>query len=284
MFDIALVDTPYGLALDVAIIVTAVCWLLSVLTRDYSWVDRMWSIMPSVYCLIVAIDLDFESTRVNLMTGVALAWSIRLTLNLTLKGGYKVGHGDYRWIYLRNNLGALKFQVLNLTFTSCGQMAIVWLFTSPVHQAWQHVGQSLGWLDYLAAVLFLLLLTIETIGDIQMLRFQNNKKRLISEGADVEQPFITTGFFRFCRHPSHTCEVAMWLVFYLFAISAAGEIWHWTGIGGVVLLLMFQISTRFGEKLSLEKYPSYAGYQQAVPMFLPNPFRIWRSKTSAGSH
>ncbi len=279
MFDIWLGDTPFGLALDVAIIVAAACWVLSVVTKDWSLMDRMWSISPSIFCLMVAIDLDFESTRVNIMTALVLAWSIRLTVNLGVKGGLPLGHVDYRWTWLRREFGEVKFQLINATFTSFGQMAIVWMFTAPIHQAWQNVDQPLGWLDYLAAVAFFLFLSIETIADIQMLRFQRQKKQLVSEGAEVPQPFITTGFFRFCRHPSHTCEIAMWLVFYLFAISAADQIWHWTGIGCVVLFLMFQGSTRLGEKISLERYPSYTEYQQVVPMFLPNPLRLLRSRT-----
>ena len=280
MFDIALTDTPYGFVLDLAIVIAAACWALSLVTKDYSLMDRMWSIGPAIFVLIVAADLNFDSTRVNLMMALVLAWAIRLTLNLTVKGGMPLGNVDYRWTYLRNKYGELRFQGINLTFTSFGQMAIVWMFTSPIHQAWQHPDQPLGWLDYLAAVLFLLFLAIEIIADIQMLRFQNNKKRLISEGAEVEQPFITTGLFRFSRHPSHACEVGMWIVFYLFAISAADQFWHWTGIGCVVLFFMFQASSRFGETISLERYPSYARYQQAVPMYLPYPFRRRRGEAS----
>ena len=280
MFDIALADTPYGLALDIAIVVAAACWVLSVLTKDYSLMDRMWSISPAIFCLIVAIDLNFESTRVNLMTALVLAWAIRLTVNLGVKGGLPLGNIDYRWTYLRREYGELKFQLINVTFTSFGQMAIVWMFTAPIHQAWQNVDQPLGWLDYVAAVVFFLFLSIETIADIQMFRFQRRKKELISEGAEVSEPFITSGFFRFCRHPSHLSEISMWIAFYLFAISAADQVWHWTGIGCVVLFLMFQASTRLGEKISLERYPEYRSYQEVVPMFIPNPIRLWRGEAS----
>ena len=33
--------------------VTAGCWLASVLTREYSWTDRMWSIAPVVYVWVL---------------------------------------------------------------------------------------------------------------------------------------------------------------------------------------------------------------------------------------
>ena len=96
-----LVGTPYGFALDLGIALAIVCWVLSILTREYSWTDRLWSVVPAVYCLIVAVDLEFQSARVNIMTVLATLWGIRLTFNYALKGGYWVGGEDYRWIYLR---------------------------------------------------------------------------------------------------------------------------------------------------------------------------------------
>ena len=41
-----LTGTPFGAALDLALILAAICWVLSLVTRDYSWVDRLWQIAP----------------------------------------------------------------------------------------------------------------------------------------------------------------------------------------------------------------------------------------------
>ncbi len=273
MIDHPLAGTPYGTALQVCVVLAALCWALSVVTRDASWVDRLWSIAPAVYCLIVAVDLQFESARVNVMTALAVVWGARLTFNLALKGGYRVGREDYRWTRLRERLGSLRFHLLNATFISLGQMAIIWLFTAPIHQAWLFAGQPLRWLDYAAVACFLLFLAIEAVADVQMWRFQQNKKRLIDEGIEVEQPFMTAGLFRFSRHPSYLSEMGMWVAFYLFAVSASGQILHWTGIGCLVLILLFRSATRVGEGISSERYPGYGRYQAAVPMFIPNPFR-----------
>ena len=124
-----LVGTPYGFALDLCIVLAMGCWVLSILTREYSWTDRLWSIVPAVYCLIVAVDLEFQSARVNIMTVLATLWGIRLTFNYALKGGYWIGGEDYRWIYLRKKLSNLEFQLLNVTAIAPGQTGIVWLFT-----------------------------------------------------------------------------------------------------------------------------------------------------------
>ena len=109
-----LVGTPYGSALDLCIVLAIACWVLSILTRDYSWVDRLWSVVPAVYCLIVAVDLEFQSVRVNVMTVLATLWAIRLTFNYARKGGYWIGGEDYRWIYLRKQMSSLQFQLMNV--------------------------------------------------------------------------------------------------------------------------------------------------------------------------
>lgn len=269
-------ETPYGTALYVCAGIAAFCWVMSVVTKECSWVDRVWSIAPSVYCLIVAADLDFRSARVNIMTVLVLMWSVRLTANFAIKGGYWKGGEDYRWAHLRRKLSPLQFQLVNVTFVSPGQMMIIWLFTSPIHQAWDHSDRPLGWLDYLAIVLFLAFLALESIADAQMFRFQQDKKRQVDAGIEVRQPFMDRGLFRVSRHPNYLGEMAIWVTFYLFAISASSRVVHWTGLGWILLILLFQSSARFTEEISSEKYPTYSSYQDAVPMFIPNPFRIRR--------
>ena len=88
------------------------------------------------------------------------------------------------------------------------------------------------------------------------------------------------GLFRFSRHPNYFGEMAIWVTFYLFAISVSSPVWHWTGLGWVLLILLFQPSARLTEKISSEKYPTYSSYQAAVPRFIPNPFRTKRGEQS----
>ena len=260
---------PYGMALDLAIILAIACWVLSVLTREYSWVDRIWSVCPGVYCLLVAADADFSSARLNIMTLLVLAWGARLTFNFARKGGFRVGGEDYRWKVIQERLGPVRFQLLNLTFIAPGQMLIIWLFTSPIHQAWSAHEQPLNFLDALAITLFVILHVIEAVTDEQMWTFQQEKKRKLKAGEPVLQPFITSGFFRYCRHPNYTCEMGMWYVFYLFGIAATGQWVHWTAWGFIALTLVFFGSTRLGESISLDRHPSYRDYQASTPRLIP---------------
>ena len=264
-----LVGTPYGDALDLAIVLAIAAYALSIITREYSWVDRLWSLCPTIYCLMVAAAADFDSPRINLMTLLVVLWSVRLTYNFAIKGGYWKGGEDYRWVELRKGMTPWQFQLLNASFIVPVQMLIVWWFTAPMHAAWVNLDAPLNLLDYLAAAVFALAFIGEAVADRQMWVFQEDKKRRIDAGESVEKGFLTTGLFQYCRHPNYFCELAMWWSFYWFAVAASGDVFNWTGVGFLALTAVFFASTRLAERISLEKYPDYAAYQAAKPRIIP---------------
>jgi steroid 5-alpha reductase family enzyme len=75
------------------------------------------------------------------------------------------------------------------------------------------------------------------------------------------------------RHPNYFSEQSIWLVFYLFSVAASGRWLNWSVMGIILLLLLFQGSADFSEKISAEKYPAYKDYLKRVPRFLP---KLWK--------
>ena len=272
LFSHPLSGQPFGTALELCLMLVALAWVMSVTTGECGvLLDRMWSLAPPVYCLLVAFAGDFGMVRINLMTALVILWGVRLTYNFARKGGFRKGGADYRWAIVRKRYSPWQFQLLNIAFIAPSQLLIVWLFTSPVHQAWVWSDQPLGWLDVLASLLFLGCLVGQLVGDEQMWNFQQDKKRRIAAGEEVEQPFIVTGLFRYSRHPSYFCEIGMWTAFCLFAVSASGHWFHWTGLGVVLLAAQFLSVIRLTESISAEKYPTYSDYQARTPMLVPMP-------------
>ena len=266
-----LTGTPIGTALDLCIVLSIAVLLITLASRECSWVDRLWSLCPPIYCLIVASALAFSSTRVNLMTLLVCLWGARLTFNFARKGGFRPGGEDYRWGVLRERLAPAAFVAMMATFGVPGQMLIVWLFTAPIHQAWLGPDVPLNALDYVAAALFLALLAVETVADEQMWAFQKDKKRRRENGEEVTQPFMAAGLFRYSRHPNYAAELGQWAVFYLFAVAATGQWLHWSGLGIILLVMVFVGSIWLTESVSAEKYPGYADYKSSTPMLLPMP-------------
>ena len=254
-------------ALIAALALGGACWILSLLTRDVSWVDRIWSLAPAGYVAWFASRARFVDARLDLMLLLVAAWSLRLTYNFARKGGYRRGGEDYRWPILRQRLGPLKFQLLNATFIAPFQNALLLGFTLPAWAALEHPA-PLATTDLVAAVLFSAFLVGETIADQQQWRFHQEKAQRRASQREITQPFLTSGLFRYSRHPNFFCEIGMWWSFYLFSVAGAG--WLNPTIGGaVVLTLLFQGSTRMTEEISRSKYPSYSEYQNTTSRLIP---------------
>ncbi len=244
----------------IAAAVTAACLLASWLTREYSWVDRMWSVVPVVYAWVFAAAAD--EPRVTLMAALITAWGIRLTFNFARRGGYAPGGEDYRWAILRERLPGWRFQVFNVLFIAIYQNAILLAITLPAWTASRHP-RPLGWADGIAAALFVVLLAGETLADQQRWDFHKAGRRGV----------LDTGLYRFSRHPNYVCEVGQWWVVFAFGAIAAGTPWLPTVAGAVLLTLLFVGSTVFTESITASRHPEFAAYRRSTPMFVGLPRR-----------
>jgi steroid 5-alpha reductase family enzyme len=266
-------------ALQIVIVVAAlaslVCWVLSLLTRDTSWVDRAWSVVPVVYVWIFvwgAFAQGDGSARIVLMGFLATAWGARLTFNFARKGGY-TGMEDYRWAILRARMRPWQFQVFNVLFIIGYQMTLLVLITLPAWVAAQHPTALTLW-DGLFAAAFLGFLAGETVADQQQWQFHRRKKQA---GGTLAPGFATGGLFRYSRHPNFFFEQAQWWAFYALGATAAvsagagalGGALNPSIVGAALLTVLFIGSTIFTESITASKYPAYAEYRRTTSMLVP---------------
>ena len=257
---------PLTVALVVSGLLAAACWVLSLATDNYSWVDRLWSLAPPGYALLFAGSAGFGDARLNLMAALTVLWGARLTYNFARKGGYRPSGEDHRWPEVRRARGPIGFRVLNAPFIAPFQNLLLLLLALPVYVAGRAGPTPLTGLDFAVAGAFLLCWLGEAIADQQQWRFQTAKQ---AGGAAAAAGFLRSGLFRFSRHPNFFCELAMWWCIYLFSIVATGQ-WLNVSIAGAALLtLLFQGSTHLTEQITLRKYPGYAQYQRTTSRLIP---------------
>lgn len=262
----------------VMIAVAIVCFVVSELTRNYSQVDKLWSLMPVAYSLITVAA--FPSVRLYIMAALVTMWGFRLSYNFYRKGGYNIipwkGEEDYRWKVLRENpalKGKFRFGLFNLFFISFYQNALIFLFSTPLLVAAANNSSPVNIIDLIAALLMLLFIVTETLADNQLFRFQTEKKGL-QEGTPVYRKslangFMSEGFWEHVRHPNFASEQAIWISFYFFGVAASGKWFNLTIAGPILLILLFIGSSAMTESISSGKYPEYKNYQKAVPKFFP---------------
>jgi steroid 5-alpha reductase family enzyme len=268
-----------GIVLIVAAVTCAACWVLSLITKDTSWVDRIWSVVPVAYVWIfagAAIAAGEDAARLVLMAVLVTAWGARLTFNFARKGGY-TGMEDYRWAILRARMKPWQFQIFNLLFIVLYQNALLVLITLPTLVALQNPAPLGGW-DIVFAALFAAFLVGELVADQQQWTFHQAKRRA---GGHLEPGFATGGLFRYSRHPNFFFEQAQWWAIYLLGASAAvsSGLGFWGGainlsiVGAILLTVLFIGSTVFTESITASKYPAYADYRRATSMLVPLPPR-----------
>ncbi|MGI9824847.1 DUF1295 domain-containing protein [Agromyces sp. Marseille-Q5079] len=277
--------TPLAVCLVLFALITAATWILSVVTREYSWVDRIWSIAPVAYVWVFAVASGYDP-RLVLMAVLVTAWGARLTFNFARKGGYRPGGEDYRWAILRERMPRAAFQAFNLFFISIYQNALILLFCLPALTVLESAHPPLGAWDVVVALVFVAFLAGETIADEQQWRFHRWKAAERAAGRTPAPGFLQTGLFRVSRHPNFFFEQAQWWTFYAFAVVATGVWLHWTIAGAVLLTLLFIGSTVFTELISRSRYPDYDAYRARtspiVPWF-PRPARVEANTPARGA-
>lgn len=247
--------------------VCAGCWLLSVLTREYSWVDRIWSLVPVAYAGIFAGHAGFADPRLNVLFVLVALWGARLTFNFGRKGGYARGGEDYRWAILRGRMAPWQFQLFNLFFITLCQNGILLLIALPAWTALEH-RTPFGVADALLALAFLACLAGRPWPIQQQWDFHRRKAAELAAGRVPDPQFRQTGLFRFSRHPNFFFEQAQWWLVAGFGVAAAGAL-TWTVAGALLLSVLFVGSTIFTESITRGRYPEYAQYQRRTSPVVP---------------
>lgn len=191
---------------------TLLVFVVSERTKNYSQVDKLWSITPLVYTWILVTD-----ARTILMASLVTLWGVRLTWNFNRRGGYTWppwrGDEDYRWKYIQDGyfLPILQNKVVwtlfNLGFISIYQNLLLMWITMPSVVAYLMATKkcngsrntdgnnetfgltydfsSLNRVDAVASVLFVFFVVLESIADNQQYHFQQEKyrrRRLAGDG------------------------------------------------------------------------------------------------------
>jgi steroid 5-alpha reductase family enzyme len=263
--------------LIVYLVAAVSCFVVSSISKNYSQVDKLWSLIPIPYVWIAAFASGFEG-RLVLMALLITAWGLRLTYNFSRRGGYSIrfwtGVEDYRWAVLRSKpelSSGWKWMLFNLLFISLYQMGLILLITLPAVRSLE--GSALSWTDGLLAVLLLFFLVTETIADQQQWNYHKQKTKARAAGgelpAHLRKGFVDSGLWALVRHPNYASEMAIWIVFYFFSVSATGNWLNWSVIGAILLVLLFWGSSNFRESISSGKYSEYGAYKKRVPRFIP---------------
>lgn len=302
---IYLETNPLIFLLNFTLFLAPIFLVLSELNRNYSQVDRAWSILPTLYnahYVIYAHLTGLETRRLDALLVVSIIWSVsafiptphgfpltygqtRLTFNYWRKGGYNIGSEDYRWEVLRSYLNPGLFFLFNVIFISFAQLVLLFLITTPTYvllvaarlATVEKEMPSWDDLDLLGASAIILFVLLSFIADQQQWNFQQAKAAYSKTAkvpapfkqADLDRGFVSTGLWAYSRHPNFAAEQAVWISFYHWSCFTTGVLGNWSAVGPLGYVALFQASTWFTELITAKKYPEYKLYQKLVAKFIP---------------
>ncbi|OPB39426.1 hypothetical protein A0O28_0051320 [Trichoderma guizhouense] len=266
-----------------SLVVGLLALIVSEINRNYSQIDRLWSILPNLYVVHIALwarVAGLPHGRVDLIAVCTTLWSIRLTYNYWRRGGYNIGSEDYRWMIVKAQLNSVVWFIFNVTFISFIQSILLYLFScvpAYVILLSSQFEPEVQAVDLVFAGVEILLVLSEWISDGQQWAYQTAKYKYKDTGkltsgytsAELERGFITTGLWAYSRHPNFFAEQTIWFMLYQWSCFATNTPYSWAGIGAVLLVLLFQGSTNLTENITSGKYPEYKAYQNHVGMFIP---------------
>lgn len=177
----SIIDIVYGPLFVIALWSLALFW--------EHWSDRQW-------LLIVLITL----------------WGLRLGLRILRKNWRKPEDFRYHaWREAWTKRGMLYFFFRSLTQIYLLQGMVVLIVLAPVLLTFSQAQAPLMWFNYFGAGLWLIGFFFEAVGDWQLDRFIRNP--------DNQGKIMTSGLWRYTRHPNYFGESTMWWGIFLLVLG-----------------------------------------------------------------
>jgi steroid 5-alpha reductase family enzyme len=243
-------------ALAAVLAVALLAWVVSVVRRDVSMVDSLWSVFFLVALGAYLALANATGPRAMLILGLVGVWGLRLSVYITARNHGKPEDHRYREIR-RNNQPNFWLKSLYIVFLFQGFLA--WVMCLPALAA-VSAQASLGPLDYAGVALWLVGMTFEVVGDYQLARFRKQREN--------NGKVLDSGLWRYTRHPNYFGEATIWWGIYLVALSAGA--W-WTVFAPLLMtFLLLRVSgVSLLEKDIADRRPAYREYIRRTNAFIP---------------
>jgi steroid 5-alpha reductase family enzyme len=233
-------------------------WIVSIIRKDVSIVDSLWSLMFLIALLTYLGTAESTGDRAAILVVLVAVWATRLSAHIAWRN-----HGqpeDRRYQEIRRN-NEPNFALKSLFIVFGLQAALAWFIALPLIVAAS--GQSaLNAFDYAGIVLWLAGFAFEAIADWQLTRFKadaNNAGKVLDQG-----------LWAFTRHPNYFGEFVLWWGYFLIALGAGG--W-WTIVAPLLLsFLLLRVSgVALLERDIATRRPEYDRYIRSTNAFFPGP-------------
>jgi steroid 5-alpha reductase family enzyme len=247
----------YGLA--VIMIMMTVLWFISILIKNVSIVDIFWGVGFVLATSLYYLKSDGNDSRKVLVMAMVALWGMRLSAYLAWRN---IGKGeDFRYKQFRKKYGEKRYWWFSFFQVFLLQGLLMWIISAPLLAA-QYYGKTIapGLFDYAGMAFWVIGFMFEAGGDFQLSLFKSdpaNKGRVLS-----------SGFWKYTRHPNYFGDACVWWGYGLFTIAAGSYL---PVLGSILMtLLIIKVSgVALLEKSLKDQKPEYKEYIRKTSPFLP---------------
>lgn len=222
-------------------------FLLAQKMKDNSIVDIAWGFGFVIIAWVSLLYTPETSIRELLVVTLVTLWGVRLGSFLWYRS---IGRGeDFRYANFRKNWG--KNAVMIAFFrVFMMQGAFMLLLAYPILRVHASEGPGVDFFMIAGALIWLLGFFFQVVGDAQLQSFKKRKTH--------EDQILTTGVWRYTRHPNYFGEATMW--WGIFVIVLPVEL-GWTAVFSALFInfLLLRVS---GVPFLDERFKDNENYQQ----------------------
>ncbi|WP_372708257.1 DUF1295 domain-containing protein [Brevundimonas sp.] len=239
-------------------------WLLALRLKDVSFIDGVWPLGMLMLALATFPRTEGDPTRKWLLLWLVGIWALRLSWHLL--GRWRRNGADGRYVELveaQEKARGWSFGKTALLFVLLPQGVLAWLTSLPVQLGQVAQEPAIGWIGWTGAVLAVVGIAFESIGDAQLAAFKKDPK---NKGKVMDK-----GLWKYTRHPNYFGDACVWWGLYLIAAETGPGVWSIAG----PLFLTFTLTKWSGigitEKATAKTKPAYADYVRRTSAFIPWP-------------
>lgn len=190
-------------------------FILAIFLKNNSIVDIFWGLGFALVAIVTYVTASEFNLRMAIATVLVCTWGFRLVLHIYLRNRgkgedfrYKAWRESWgKYFYIRSYLQIFILQGVLMLIVSSGIILIntySGLF-------------RLNIIDLIGIGIWIIGFSFEAIGDYQLTQFVARKK----QGEFKKNAIMTTGLWKYSRHPNYFGEATLWWGIFLIALSVS---------------------------------------------------------------
>lgn len=252
-----------GATLGIVAAVLVVTFFVGERLGRHNVVDVAWGVSFVGVALISAVLGDGDTSRKWLLAALVSVWGLRLAIHLAIRSRGQGEDPRYEALLAKSKQSRVAAVITKVYLL---QGVLIWFISLPIQlSATCGAPSEWTWLVFPGIGFWCVGLFFEAVGDAQLHAF---KRDPANRGV-----IITTGLWRYTRHPNYFGDACLWWGMYAVALSAGPIVLTTVASPIVVTVLLTRISGKALLERQLAKRPGYADYVRRTSGFIPLPPR-----------